>query len=187
MRKLLTALLYFVFGVIVSIIVGFSVYGQDILSTTNNCFHFISLGMTGAIILALVRLYRAWVAAIFILVLLILMVGPLLILKLPLAAILFYMLWYMGAGYTIFGMGCLFKAKIQRLPIGKFLLLGIALAILYIVKTFLIHIPITKPIPVTEIISNAILGLLVGGSLGLGTEIGELLDRLVCKEIGTNP
>ena len=187
MSKFSEIITYILCGIAGSIILGFAVYRSSIFFYKDVYFYFVSLGIIGVGTLALVRFFKLWMAAIFVLVIAILSFIVLRILGLPYDSVLFYVFWYLLTGYAFLGIGCLFRTKIKRLPIGKFLIIAFILAVLFVIKTFVLYFPFKRLIPLTEIIFNAKIGFLIGCGLGIGVEVGELLGRFFAKSYQNRP
>ena len=179
----MSVLLYVIAGIAGSIIVGFISFGPRIFIYTLPAFHFILVGVAGAIIFAAVRFYNKWTAALAVLILAFILMVILKILRIP--QFVFQIIWAIAAGYLIFAMACLYRTKLGKLPIGKFIIVGIALGILYIALTYGRFMMLGVPATYLSLKPSAIFGFLIGCGIGVGIEVGELLNRLLLKKILT--
>lgn len=179
-KTIMSILLYVIAGAGASIIIGFISLGPRIFIYTLPAFHFILVGIAGAIIFATVRFYNKWTAALAVLILAFILMIILKILKIP--QFVFQIIWAIASGYLIFAMACLYRTKLGKLPIGKFLIVGIALAILYVALAYGRLMMLGMPATYLSLRPSAILGFLIGCGLGVGIEVGELLSRLFLKK-----
>ena len=179
-KSFLRILLYFLFGVAGCIIAGLFFFGPSMFSIAHDGFQFITVGIAGAMIFTIVRFYNKWAAALIVLVLALILLISFKVLKFQ--HVISPAVWALGTGYTLFGMACLFRTKVGKIPIGKFLLVGLAVSLFYVILVLLTMAPFIRPFPINALLINAVPGFFVGGGLGLGIEVGDLLGQLLTKE-----
>ncbi len=180
-KKFLEIIVYAVCGIVGSVLVGLIAYGPKIFLFGDRGFQFITLGVIGALIFALLKYHRWWSAALIVLLAAVVQFIRFSVMQFDFNVTFIFVRWTIVSGFLIFGIACLFRTRIKKIPIGKFLLLGCALALLYVVNTLVRSMPIRTPIPANVLVYNALLGFFVGSGLGLGIEIGELASRLFTK------
>lgn len=179
-KKIVGILLYLITGMAGSIIVGLISFGSKIFIYSLPAFHFILVGVAGAIIFATVRFFKKWIAATVVLVLALLLLITFKLTQSP--QFVFQILMAITTGYTIFAMACLYRTKLGKLLIGKFVLVGLALGILYVALAYGRFISLGMPATYSSLRFFAVFGFLIGCGLGVGIEIGELLYRLLLRE-----
>jgi hypothetical protein len=170
--------LYFIFGVLGSIVAGLITFGP-IMFSIGPGRQFIMVGIVGSIIFITVRFYKKWIAALIALIFPLALLISFKVFQIPL--VLGIIFWALGTGFTLFGIACLFRTKIERIPFGKFLLVALALAAFYFLIALLRIGPLVKPFPISALLMNATFGFMAGGGLGFGIEVGDLLGKLFTK------
>jgi len=161
-----------ILGIAGSMLVGFLLHGNRIFDTHLPYFQFIAFGIIGAVFYATLK-YISLRAALIVLVILY-------ILQVITAGsttfewLLRDFVYVGGIGFAVHNFAAFTERELRGWRIGKFLALGLIMAIAYAAMTSILCI-LTRTCIGAALFPSLINGFLIGGGLGLGLEIAEFL------------
>jgi hypothetical protein len=83
--------------------------------------------------------------------------------------------FFAGVGGALYLFHTFFYTKLQKLKVGKFLVLALMIAVMYALATAIVGIFLALPDLKDEIVKNLAIGFIVGSGLGIGFELSELM------------
>lgn len=179
-RETLLTILYILFGLAGTVLAGYFVVGKVMFSHGSILVRFIIVGFSGALVYAAARLRGLGYC---ILMIVIMFMGQL-ALNPPLSASAAIMaaLWALPVGLAFTASGFIFKS-LHRIPVGKFVLMALLVAAGYAIGMVAYLTRIHAPVAAASVLRQMVAGLKVGGLMGFGMEIVDLLGtRLKASE-----
>jgi hypothetical protein len=83
--------------------------------------------------------------------------------------------FFAGVGVALYLFHIFFYTKLQKLKVGKFLVLALMIAVMYALATAIVGIFLALPDFGEEIMKNFTIGFIVGSGLGIGFELSEMI------------
>lgn len=171
-RESLFTVAYVVVGLIAALIVGYLSFRHRFLQLPRPMLPFLVVGLTGALIYAIVQMRGAGLAILMILLLLLIQVAmtpPIRPASLAAAAI-----FALPVGFALLA-GSHAQKALARFKIGRFIVMGAILAVGYGLMMVLFLIRSHFDIRMGLIFSQAFMGLKLGAAMGLGFELVDLI------------
>ncbi len=171
-RESLFTVAYVVVGLIAAIIVGYLTLQKRLFHFPLPMLPFLAVGLTGALVYALVQMRRAGLAILMILLLFLMqaaMVPPIRPASLAAAA-----MFAIPVGFALLG-GAYAQKSLARLKVGRFIVMGIIVAAGYGVMMLLWLIRSHTDVRMDLVFRQALVGLELGAAMGLGFELVDLV------------
>ncbi len=171
-RESILTVLYIIFGLAASALAGHLVVGKAVFKHSSILLRFLMVGFSGSLIYAAARLKGPGYA--------ILMIGLMFLgqvaLNPPLraATALNAAIWAGPVGIAFLAASYSFKSM-RKIPFGKFILMGILVGIGYGLAAALFLLKSGQPLIIQVILRQVVAGLKLGGLMGFGMEIVDLI------------
>ncbi|OYD14960.1 hypothetical protein CH330_06955 [candidate division WOR-3 bacterium JGI_Cruoil_03_51_56] len=172
-RESVLTLLYIIFGLGGALLAGYVILGSKLFQTTNRqLFGFLVIGFSGSLVYAAIRLKGFGYG----LLMIILMFFGQLALNPPLcgSSAINAAIWALPVGLAFTASAYLFKS-LNRIPFGKFLIMAFFIGLGYSIAVVFFKLRFHSPLEPHEILSFGLAGLKVGGFIGIGMEIVDLI------------
>jgi len=160
-------------GIAGSILVGFLLYGGRIFDSHLPHFQFVAFGIIGAVFYATLKyisLRAALVALLMLYIMQVITAG-----STTFDWLLRDFVYVGGIGFAVHNFAAFTERELRGWRFGKFLALGLIMAIAYAAITSILCI-LTRTCIGAALFPSLIKGFLIGGGLGLGLEIAEILS-----------
>ncbi len=173
-RETLLTILYLFFGLAGATLAGYLTIGHHLFKDPNILFRFAVVGFSGSLIYSSIRLRGLGFA---VLMILLFFFGQLSLTP-PLTgrSAVNAALWTLPIG-ILFAVAAYIFGKLRRVPIGRFLIMALLAGAGYGAATVVFLLKDHSPILFRTVFGQAYAGLKVGGLVGIGIEIVELLTR----------
>jgi len=173
-RETLLTFFYLALGIAGAAVAGYLILGKYLTRDPNLLLRFVIVGFSGSLIYAAVQLRGLGFA---VLMVALFFFGQLALTP-PLSAnsAITAAIWTLPIGALFLASAYLFKA-LRRVPIGRFLLMALLVAIGYGLATVIYLLKSHAPIAFAPVYRQAFAGFRVGGLVGLGMELVELMTR----------
>ena len=171
-RESLFAAGYIVIGLVAAIAVGYLTYRHHFFRMPRPMLPFLVVGLTGALIYAMVQMRGAGLAILMIVLLYLIQVAmtpPIRPVALAAAAI-----YALPVGFALLA-GAYVQKSLARYKIGRFIVMGLIVGAGYALMMLLFLIRSHVDVRIGTIVNQAFLGLKLGAAMGLGFELIDLI------------
>lgn len=173
-RETFLTLLYLVFGIAGAAFAGHLILGKHLFRDPNVLLRFVIVGFSGSLIYAAARLRGGGFAVLMV----VLFFFGQLALTPPLTAnsAITAAIWTLPIGALFMVSAYLFRA-LRVVPVGRFLLMALLVGAGYGLATVIFYLKSHAPLAFAAVFRQAFAGFRVGGLVGLGMELVELVTR----------
>jgi len=183
-RESLFTIAYVIVGLIATVAVGYLTFHHRFFHLPRPMLPFLVVGLTGALIYAIVQMRGAGLAILMILLLLLAQVAmtpPIRPAMLAAAA-----MFALPVGFALLA-GAYVQKSLARFKIGRFIVMGAIVAVGYGLMMVLFLIQSRFDIRMELVLGQAFMGLKLGGAMGLGFELVDLIGPRPKQEYDYDP
>jgi len=173
-RETLLTVLYILLGIGGAILAGYWVVGRAVFSHGSIFVRFLVVGFSGSLVYAAARLRGLG----YCIIMVVLMFFGQVALNPPLRAdsAIVAALWALPVGIAFTASGFVFKS-LERIPVGKLLLMALFVGLGYGIGMVAFLMRAHAPLNLAPVLRQTVAGLKVGGLMGLGMELVDLLGK----------
>jgi len=171
-RETILTVFYIAFGLAGAVLAGYWIVGKVVFGNGSILVRYIVVGLSGALVYAAARLKGLG----YCILMIVLMFLGQVALTPPLSAgsALMAALWALPVGVAFTVAGFSFKS-LSRVPVGKFLLMALLVGVGYGIGMVAYLWRVRAPIDAAPVLRQLVAGLKVGGLMGVGMELVDLL------------
>ncbi|MDZ7261408.1 MAG: hypothetical protein ONB05_04810 [candidate division KSB1 bacterium] len=182
MQLIVRAVVISISGFLLCLIMGYLYIGFRIFTPNNPGFQFIAFGLTGSIIFTTLK-FSGLKNSIFALVFLY-FADIVLFKQAHINPLVGHLLHFLGIGISIYLYFLIFYCSLKELRFGKFLSLAALIATTYLIISLITGIFYQFPNFKLHVSGYTFLGFLIGTGLGIGFEVGEIINAGFHKNLG---